>query len=88
MDIMVREGEERATNSQYDYKNKSVNQMVIEKTKNITYSITLHANDHCPYIIEVNANPNQIANIKKSHFTDVSLKQNEQFNLLYENYIN
>ena len=48
--------------------------MIIQKTKKGLYSITLDAIDHCPYIISVDSNPNQLASIKKGKFVDIELK--------------
>lgn len=88
LDIYVKEGTQRASSGSYDKHAKAANTVILNKTAVTTYSITVEANDNCPYTIEVSTAKNNIGRIKKGTFTDVNLKLNEQKNFLFENLIN
>lgn len=88
LDIYLRKGSERATGNYNEKHSKAANTLMYEDAALGTYSITIEANENCPYTITASSGKNKIRKIKKGTFADINLAMNEQKNLLFENHLN
>ena len=88
LNIYINNGTQRATISNNIKSVKATNELVVENATKDTYSITLEANDHCPYTIEVSTVKDYVAVIKKGLFTDLEMEKNDVRYLIFENLIN